>query len=182
MQQGAPMGYRGGRMRDFLLRRGFILPVMVTGAIPMVIVVTTRAWERASVASVLVGAAAWIAGFALLVRTSRLFARHGGALAPWNPPTSIVLVGPYRYVRNPMISGIFLMLIGEATAFLSHWLGGWFCFFVLAQFAYVYFDEEPALRKRFGAAYEQYCREVPRWIPRLKSYSQRPSNDARERS
>lgn len=156
--------------------------MMVTGAIPTFIVVTTRAWERASVASVLIGAAAWIAGFALLARTSRLFARHGGALAPWNPPTRIVLEGPYRHVRNPMISGIFLMLVGEAAAFLSPWLGGWFCFFVLAQFAYVHFDEEPALRKRFGAAYEHYCREVPRWIPRLKPRSQRPLDDARERS
>jgi protein-S-isoprenylcysteine O-methyltransferase Ste14 len=35
----------------------------------------------------------------------------------------------------------------------------------------VKFYEEPTLRKMFGSDYEEYCRTVPRWIPRLHAWS-----------
>jgi protein-S-isoprenylcysteine O-methyltransferase Ste14 len=37
---------------------------------------------------------------------------------------------------------------------------------------FVRFYEEPTLRAKFGADYEEYCRNVPRWIPRTRAWSQ----------
>src|SRR5260221_8538838 len=98
-------------MRSFLFTRGFILPVMVSGVVPIAITVATSAWRGAVVASIVPGALAYLAGLSLLVQTTGLFARHHGSLAPWNPPTEMVVVGPYRYCRNPMITGVYAMLL-----------------------------------------------------------------------
>ena len=168
-------------MRDFLFRRGFILPVVVTAVVPTILLLATGHFSRVELESGVGGGAIGAAGVLLLISTTRLFERHGGALAPWNPPRTMVVTGPYRYLRNPMISGIFLMLLGEAVTFRSPWLGGWLAFFVTAQLTYVAFEEEPKLRQRFGADYEHYCRQVPRWIPRLTPYrsvERPPSSDA----
>jgi protein-S-isoprenylcysteine O-methyltransferase Ste14 len=82
----------------------------------------------------------------------------------------MVHVGLYRYCRNPMIAGIFTILAGEAIAFRSLLVAGWLVLFVVAQNVYIIFDEEPALRRRFGPAYDEYCRHVPRWLPRRRPY------------
>jgi protein-S-isoprenylcysteine O-methyltransferase Ste14 len=154
-------------VRRFLFERGFILPVMVVGVIPTVVVAATAALRSVSIGSVAEGVPFFAVGFSLLVWTTQLFDAHGGALAPWNPPKDMVRKGPYRYLRNPMILGIFLMLAGEAAAFRSPFLGAWFSVFFIGQQIYIRFDEEPSLRARFGASYERYCSEVPRWLPRL---------------
>jgi protein-S-isoprenylcysteine O-methyltransferase Ste14 len=160
-----------GAMREFLLKRGFILPVMVTGVIPIAFIAVTRAWQRADVVSIAAGAVIYALGLSMLIFTTRLFARHDGSLAPWNPPRTMVTVGPYRHCRNPMITSIFTMLLGEAVALRSPWIGGWLLFFVAGQFVYILIDEEPLLRKRFGEEYLDYCQHVPRWIPRLTPYT-----------
>jgi len=157
-------------VRSFLFKRGFILPVTVTVLIPVVIVLATKAWRDAVLASVVPGAAVYLAGFFLLMLTTRLFARHHGSLAPWNPPTEMVIVGPYRYCRNPMISGIYAMLIGEAVALRSPWLGAWFLVFATGMTSHIVFQEEPLLRERFGESYDRYRRSIPRWLPRLTPY------------
>ncbi|HEV8247347.1 MAG TPA: isoprenylcysteine carboxylmethyltransferase family protein [Polyangiaceae bacterium] len=154
-------------MLKFLFRRGFILPVVVTGLVPLLITLFTHAERGVRWWSLLAGLFLFLVGFALLLSTTTLFQVHGGSLAPWNPPKSMVISGPYRYVRNPMILGIFLMLIGEAVGLHSRWIGLWFAMFFTGQQIYILFDEEPALRHRFGQQYLRYCREVPRWIPRL---------------
>jgi protein-S-isoprenylcysteine O-methyltransferase Ste14 len=153
-----------------LFTRGFILPVTVTGLIPIAIALATEAWRGAVPASVVPGAALYIAGLSLLLVTTRLFARHHGSLAPWNPPTEMVIVGPYRHCRNPMISGIYAMLLGEAAALRSPWIGAWFLVFVVGMTSHIVFQEEPLLRERFGEPYDRYCRRIPRWLPRLTPY------------
>ena len=151
-------------MRSFMLSRGFILPVMVVGIIPLVLGLRTRAWEKWTLASLLLGMPFFCIGLELLRVTTQLFDRNNGSLAPWNPPTEMVVEGPYRYTRNPMIGGIFAMVLGEALALRSRSIGGWLCLFVLAQNIYIRVDEEPKLRERFGAPYEEYERSVPRWF------------------
>ena len=94
-------------VRSFLFRRGFILPVTVTGVIPLAITLATGAWRGAFLASILAGAPLYAAGLSMLILTTGLFDRHHGSLAPWNPPTELVVTGPYRYCRNPMITGIY---------------------------------------------------------------------------
>ena len=95
-------------------------------------------------------------------------------LAPWNPTQKLVVHGIYRYVRNPMITGMFCILLGEAIFFGSWWLLGWFGFFVLVNVIYIPLLEEPGLARRFGNDYLLYRRNVPRWIPRLTPWEELP--------
>ena len=96
-----------------------------------------------------------------------LFARVGqGTLAPWDATRRLVAVGPYRYVRNPMITSVVMMLAGEALFFGSTVLAGWFVLFFLCNHVYFILLEEPSLELRFGASYAEYKKQVPRWLPR----------------
>jgi protein-S-isoprenylcysteine O-methyltransferase Ste14 len=157
-------------MRSFLFTRGFILPVTVTGVVPIALIAATGAWHGLEPAYAVAGALFYLAGLTMLVFTTRLFALHHGSLAPWNPPTEMVVVGPYRHSRNPMISGVYAMLLGESLAFLSPWIAGWALAFIVGMSSHIFFQEEPLLRQRFGDSYLRYCQYVPRWLPRLKPY------------
>ena len=123
----------------------------------------------------------WIAvvpsvmGFAVALRCIWDFGWTGhGTPAPFVPPQRLVVVGFYRYVRNPMYVGFFVgwlslwVVFGRAnraalTVALVAVAG-------IALFVQLY--EEPTLRRMFGADYEEYCRNVPRWIPRLRAWRQ----------
>jgi protein-S-isoprenylcysteine O-methyltransferase Ste14 len=119
----------------------------------------------------LLGAAVFAAGLFLFIWSVTLFARVGqGTLAPWDPTRRLVAVGPYRYVRNPMISAVAAMLLAEAVFFGSAILGSWCILFVVVNQVYFLRSEEPGLERRFGAAYNQYRREVPRWLPRRRRH------------
>ena len=101
-----------------------------------------------------------------------LFGRQKkGFIAPWNPPAELIIAGPYRYVRNPMISGVGFMLLGEVMLFINDGLAVWFLLFATVNAVYIPLVEEPQLLKRFGTAYALYRAEVPRWIPRLHPWS-----------
>jgi protein-S-isoprenylcysteine O-methyltransferase Ste14 len=110
-------------------------------------------------------------GLTLMYRTVLLFARVGrGTLAPWDPTERLVLQGPYRHVRNPMISGVMAILLGEAILLGSPAVAIWLGVFVVANAIWMPLVEEPGLRRRFGADYERYAAAVPRWIPRHTPY------------
>lgn len=97
------------------------------------------------------------------------FAMRGrGTPGPWDPPKKLVVEGPYRVVRNPMYWSVFLVVLGESVLFHSLALLELSVAFLAATFLFVLFYEEPALRRKFGAEYEEYCRRVPRWLPRLR--------------
>ena len=112
-----------------------------------------------------------VAGAALYVATAFWgFAMRGrGTPAPIDPPKKIVVDGPYRVVRNPMYWSVALVVLGEALIFRSKPLVGLAVGFFAATMLFVLLYEEPALRRKFGAEYEEYCRRVPRWLPRFKS-------------
>lgn len=113
------------------------------------------------------GAVVFAVGFALFAWCVLLFARVGrGTLAPWDPTRRLVAVGPYRHVRNPMISGVLLMLTGEALLWRSGVLALWAGAFLLINHAYFLLSEEPGLERRFGESYRVYRAHVPRWLPR----------------
>ncbi|MEW6232681.1 MAG: isoprenylcysteine carboxylmethyltransferase family protein [Chloroflexota bacterium] len=113
-----------------------------------------------------------IVGFGLFSWCLRLFARVGqGTLAPWDPTRHLVAVGPYRFVRNPMISGVALMLIGQALLWGSWVVGLWAGVFIFINHFYFVWSEEPGLEARFGEAYRRYKANVPRWVPRLRPWS-----------
>lgn len=107
-----------------------------------------------------------LAGAAVLAWTVLLFARIGrGTLAPWDPTRRLVVAGPYRLVRNPMISGVITVLAGEAMAFASAGMAAWAGAVFLLNWAWFVHVEEPGLVRRFGEEYREYRRAVPRWIP-----------------
>jgi protein-S-isoprenylcysteine O-methyltransferase Ste14 len=111
-----------------------------------------------------------VVGFTLFCWCVSLFVRVGkGTLAPWDPTRNLVVIGPYRFIRNPMISGVALMLFGQALFWGSWRLGIWAFLFVIINHIYFVFFEEPGLEKRFGENYHLYKVNVPRWIPRLRS-------------
>ena len=111
-------------------------------------------------------------GLVLFVASLRRFAGEGqGTLAPWDPPRQLVVRGPYRFVRNPMISGVVLVLMGEAMLLVSRPHAIWALVFAGINLIYFPLVEEPGLRRRFGKSYEEYCRHVPRIIPRLRPWS-----------
>ena len=103
-----------------------------------------------------------------LVDSFARFALQGlGTPAPIAPTKNLVVTGLYRYVRNPIYVAVVAIIVGQALLFGAwglvllgavFWLG--FHLFVIAY-------EELTLQETFGAEYEVYCANVPRWIPRL---------------
>ncbi len=119
-------------------------------------------------------------GVSLFFHSLRRFAAEGeGTLAPWDPPRRLVLRGPYRYVRNPMISGVLFVLCGEALVLLSVGLAQWALAFLLINLLYIPLVEEPQLKRRFGEPYLEYCRHVPRVLPRLRPWIPAAPSDNR---
>jgi len=107
-------------------------------------------------------------GLVLFTASLRQFAVRGrGTLAPWDPPKHLVVDGPYRYVRNPMISGVVFILFSEAMLLLSPAHLAWASLFLLLNLIFIPLIEEPELESRFGDSYREYCRHVSRIIPRL---------------
>jgi protein-S-isoprenylcysteine O-methyltransferase Ste14 len=111
-------------------------------------------------------------GLILFVWSLAHFATEGrGTLAPWDPPRQLVVRGPYRFVRNPMISGVVFILAGEALLLLSRPHALWALTFLCINLVYIPLLEEPFLRDRFGDSYREYCQHVPRIVPRLRPWS-----------
>jgi protein-S-isoprenylcysteine O-methyltransferase Ste14 len=113
------------------------------------------------------GALLLLTGAALAGTSVGLFTRIGeGTLAPWDPTRKLVVRGAYRYVRNPMISGVAAVLLGEAALLGSAAQLAWFLAFAAANALWIPLVEEPGLERRFGDEWREYRRHVPRWIPR----------------
>jgi protein-S-isoprenylcysteine O-methyltransferase Ste14 len=115
--------------------------------------------------------ALWVGsvGAALSVWTTALFMKFGqGTPAPWDSPRKLVIRGPYRHVRNPMIIGVLLMLSAEALLLQSWPIAIWMMLFFIGNAIYFPLVEEKDLEKRFGNEYRDYKANVPRWIPRLR--------------
>jgi protein-S-isoprenylcysteine O-methyltransferase Ste14 len=144
-----------------------LLPGTVAVVIPALIV--WRGGSNIEPVTAVVGALLIALGAALVVWTVTLFDRVGrGTLAPWDPTSQLVVRGPYRYVRNPMITGVATILAGEALFFRSSGIAIELAVFVAVNAIYFPLVEEPGLRRRFGTEYDEYRARVPRWLPRVR--------------
>jgi protein-S-isoprenylcysteine O-methyltransferase Ste14 len=160
-----------GRWRH--VRAIAVLPANVSLTVPAVLLLVVEGpnigWGLAGAAAaapVLLGAVLIAAGSALWVWTVRLFARIGqGTLAAWDPTGHLVVAGPYGHVRNPMITAVAGVLLGEAILFGSPALLVWAGAFLAINQVYFLRYEEPDLERRFGEEYRRYKQYVPRWIP-----------------
>lgn len=147
------------------LRAIAFLPGVVTVLVPLLVLL--NAGSDVTVLSALLGLVLIVAGLFLWLWTVRLFAQvGGGTLAPWDPPRHLVVEGPYRQVRNPMITAVLAVLAGEAVFLWSLPLLIWFALFFVGNYAVFRLFEEPQLERRFGEEYREYKRNVPRWLPR----------------
>ena len=119
----------------------------------------TRPAHAAGVCCIALGATLLVACIVEFARTGR------GTLSPADPPRHLVIRGPYRYVRNPMYLAVTVIVLGEALVARSLSLGIYWAIWFLGVNLFVIGFEEPTLRRMFGASYEEYTREVGRWIP-----------------
>jgi len=148
------------------------VPCVVAGVVPWWI----SHWEfRLSFLGVkltrFVGAALILAGVAGLVDSFVRFALQGlGTPAPIAPPQHLVVTGLYRYVRNPMYVAVVAVILGQAILFGDWRLMTYGGLMWLAFHAFVLTYEEPVLAQKFGAQYEDFRANVPRWIPRLSPW------------
>lgn len=157
------------------LLSSLMAPLVVLVVVPALVVWLTYSqrvrlpegpWATA-VAPIL-GAGLIVLGLVLLVATIRLFNLHGdGTIMPWDPTRELVVKGIYRHVRNPMHSGVFLVLFGEGLLLRSAAILLFAAAAVLLHLFYIPLSEERGLEVRFGEAYRVYRQNVPRWIPRL---------------
>jgi protein-S-isoprenylcysteine O-methyltransferase Ste14 len=121
---------------------------------------------------VLAGLVLGLAGLALFSACLAGFATRGeGTLAPWDPPRNLVVAGPYRFVRNPMISGVIVVLFAESLLLRSLPHALWASIFFAANLVYIPLVEEPQLEARFGDDYRRYRQHVPGLLPRRRPWS-----------
>jgi len=112
----------------------------------------------------------FVAGAALWLWSVLQFVRAKGTPIPLNPPSRLVQEGPYRHVRNPMLDGVFIMLLGLGVLMRSWSLTVVFTpLFVICALLEFKLIEEPELERRLGDAYRAYRARTPMLIPRLRS-------------
>jgi protein-S-isoprenylcysteine O-methyltransferase Ste14 len=116
------------------------------------------------------GIAPLVVGACCLVLCVRDFLVSGrGTLAPWDPPRNLVIVGLYRFVRNPMYLSVLLIVLGWCLYFGSCWLALYLAVLAVGFHIRVTCHEEPWLCRQFGPDWRRYSDAVPRWIPRFRA-------------
>jgi protein-S-isoprenylcysteine O-methyltransferase Ste14 len=154
------------------LRDILILPFTVTCIVPYFIYDARQRFIPAHWMLMISGFLFLLAGLFLFSYTVFLFQSIGrGTLAPWSPKQKLVVSGPYRYCRNPMISGVLFILVSEALLLGAAGIMLWAAVFFTINTFYFIVSEEPGLQAQFGDDYRRYKQNVPRWIPRLTPYS-----------
>jgi protein-S-isoprenylcysteine O-methyltransferase Ste14 len=153
------------------LRDILVLPFTVTVIVPFFIHNNNRLLLRGNVVMYITSVFFFAMGLSLFLYTVYLFKSFGkGTLAPWSPTQNLVISGPYQYCRNPMITGVLFILIGESLWLHSINIAIWTAVFFIINTVYFILKEEPDLYKRFGEEYQTYKQHVPRWIPRFSPY------------
>jgi protein-S-isoprenylcysteine O-methyltransferase Ste14 len=113
-----------------------------------------------------------VVGLAVTVWSAFHFLKVQGTPVPFNPPPKVVSTGPYRYARNPMLTGVFLFLFGIGFSVSSVSLVFFFApLYVLINAWELKNIEEPELIKRLGDEYIEYRKQTPMFIPRYRTRS-----------
>jgi len=108
--------------------------------------------------------------FVLLWCVRDFFVSGKGTLAPWDPPKTLVVVGLYKFVRNPMYLGVLFLVLGWSCYFTSPLLLLYAIFFSQGFRRQVIYHEEPWLESQFQEQWQIYKKNVPRWLPRVKPW------------
>jgi protein-S-isoprenylcysteine O-methyltransferase Ste14 len=124
--------------------------------------------------SPIIGSSLIILGLFLIALSIACFLRVRGTPVPFSPPPTLVATGPYRFSRNPMLTGIFILLFGIAVVLGS--LSLMFIFtplFIVINIWELKKVEEPELARRLGDAYLAYRKQVPMFSPLLRKLPRR---------
>jgi protein-S-isoprenylcysteine O-methyltransferase Ste14 len=144
---------------------GFVVPWWIAGWQMGASTPESNLFRVAGVVLVLVG-------LVPLVESFGRFALVGlGTPAPVAPTQHLVVTGFYRYVRNPMYVGVLAIIVGQALILENGAVFAYAALIALGFAAFVMGYEEPALRRQFGDEYRAFCRNVPRWWPRLTPWT-----------
>jgi protein-S-isoprenylcysteine O-methyltransferase Ste14 len=144
-----------------------LVPGFVVGWVPLRLFERRARWPEAWGWQQYAGVALFAIGLLVFLHCQWLFAARGqGTPAPFDPPKKFVRRGLYQWVRNPMYLAVFL-LVGAEALFLPSWhIAVYLVLLACLLHVLVLLVEEEGLRRNFGAMYEDYRREVPRWLPR----------------
>lgn len=147
-----------------------ILPINVTIVIPYLILYFSKfQYNIPNIIQIIFGIILFIFGLFLAIWTMILFNTIGkGTLAPWAAPKHLVVEGPFKIVRNPMITGVLSILTAESLILNSINLFYWMIIFFIVNCIYFKLFEEKQLEKKFGQEYWEYKQKVPMWIPKFK--------------
>jgi protein-S-isoprenylcysteine O-methyltransferase Ste14 len=153
-----------------------VTPGTVAGLIPALI----TGWRMPSawgppIAAAIGAGALIIAGILVLLDSFARFAIAMGTPAPVAPTEHLVVVGPYRFVRNPMYLAVVAIILGQALLFGSWAVVVYAVIVMIAVAAFVYSYEQPTLERTFGDEYREYKKHVRAWVPRLTPW--RPPAD-----
>jgi protein-S-isoprenylcysteine O-methyltransferase Ste14 len=144
-----------------------LAPGTVCGLVPWLI----TGWRRPSEPMAWVDAVGWVlvlGAAAVLLHAFVAFAWHGrGTPAPAAPTERLVVRGAYRHVRNPMYVAVLALVLGQVLLFASWGLFAYLVVLAVTVDVFVHTYEEPTLREAYGRSYEEFCENVPRWLPRL---------------
>jgi len=149
-----------------------IFPFTVMVILPYLLYNDQQGQQFNAIIFKIIGVLIGMGGLSLFIYTVFLFRTIGkGTLAPWSPKQKLVVKGPYKYSSNPMITGVFFILLGETFFFHSFSILNLAILFFIFNTVFFILIEEPDLYKRFGNDYLEYKKHVPRWIPRLHPYT-----------
>ncbi len=147
-----------------------LLPFNVTVSIPCLILYFVGfKYITPNLLQIILGLMLLMFGLFLAIWAMYLFHKIGkGTLAPWAQTKNLVIEGPYKYVRNPMIIGVLSILLSEVLILNTIWLFYWFVLFFVINSVYFKLYEEKQLEKAFGSNYLKYKKDIPMWLPKIK--------------
>ena len=140
---------------------GFLLPWWIAGSDP----------NRGHGWPIVGGLIAAVGLFVLLWCVRDFYVAGKGTLAPWDPPRHLVVVGLYRFARNPMYLGVLTLVLGWSVAAGSTRLALYCAVLAVGFHLRTIMYEEPRLTALFGPQWERYRAAVPRWLPRLTPWA-----------
>jgi protein-S-isoprenylcysteine O-methyltransferase Ste14 len=150
----------------------FVAPGVVAGLIPWAITGWRLPdWGGWLAPIAIVAGVVILGGVIVLLDAFARFARADGTPAPPAPTAHLVVVGPYRFVRNPMYVAVLAIILGQALLFGSWATLVYAAITFTAVALFVRFYEEPTLEETYGDEYREYRRNVRAWIPRVRAWS-----------
>ena len=155
-------------MKDWIVAL-IVLPFNVVVVIPCLVLYFSRFnFILPTLLQLICGCILLISGLILAFWTMILFNKIGkGTPAPWAAPKHLVIEGPFKIVRNPMIIGVLLILSAQALILNSAGIFYWAVIFFVINCIYFKVFEEKQLEKKFGQEYLRYKEKVPMWLPKI---------------